>query len=71
MLLPLLGGKENITAVDNCITRLRLDVKDSSIIDGDAIKKITSGIIVPSKKAVQVIIGTNVQFVADEFIKLV
>ena len=29
-LLPLLGGKENIVSVDNCITRLRLEVKDST-----------------------------------------
>ena len=70
-LLPLLGGKENIVSVDNCITRLRLDVKDSSIVNKDEITKIASGIITPSKKAVQVIIGTEVEFVADEFRKLV
>ncbi len=70
-LLPLLGGKENITEVDNCITRLRLGVKDSSIINQKAIKRITSGLILPNKKSVQVIIGTEVEFVAEEFKKLV
>ncbi|AJR05274.1 PTS glucose transporter subunit IIBC [Photobacterium gaetbulicola] len=33
-----IGGKENILEVDNCITRLRLTVKDSSIADKEAIK---------------------------------
>jgi len=70
-LLPLLGGKENITEVDNCITRLRLEVKDSSIINQKAIKKISSGLILPNKTSVQVIIGTEVEFVAEEFKKLV
>ena len=70
-ILPLLGGKNNIVEVDNCITRLRLTVKDSSIVDQKAIKKITAGIIVPSKTAVQVIIGTEVEFVTEEFNKLV
>ena len=70
-LLPLLGGKGNIVEVDNCITRLRLTVKDSSVVNQVAIKKISSGLIIPSKTAVQVIIGTEVEFVAEEFNKLV
>ncbi len=70
-ILPHLGGKENIVSIDNCITRLRLDVKDSSIVDSAKIKKLTSGVIIPNKKTVQVIIGTEVEFVATEFTKLV
>ena len=31
-LLPLLGGKENIVNVENCISRLRVDLKDRSPI---------------------------------------
>ena len=31
-LLPLLGGKENIINIDNCTTRLRLEVIDSAVI---------------------------------------
>ena len=69
-ILPLLGGKENVESLDNCITRLRLEVKDRDIVNADAIKKITSGIIMPGKKSVQIIIGTEVQFVADELAQL-
>ena len=67
-----IGGKDNITSVDNCVTRLRLEVKDSSLVNDKKIKAAgAAGIIKPSKTSVQVIIGTHVQFVADEFKKLV
>ncbi len=65
-LLPLLGGNKNIVSVGNCATRLRLNVLDSSIIKKDAIKKLqVFGVITPSKKSVQVIIGPKVEFVAN------
>lgn len=70
-ILPNLGGKGNILSIDNCITRLRLDVKDTSMVNSANLKKITSGVLIPSKNAVQVIIGTEVEFVAEEFKKLV
>ena len=65
------GGKENVASIDNCITRLRLEIKDYTLIDEHKIKSAgVAGVIRPSKTAVQVIIGTKVQFVADEFKKL-
>lgn len=66
-----LGGHDNIVSIDNCITRLRLDVKDSSMINEQAIKRAgAAGVLRPSKDSVQVIIGTQVQFVADAMKKL-
>ncbi len=65
------GGKENVTSVDNCITRLRLEIKDYTQVDEKKIKSAgVAGVIRPGKNSVQVIIGTKVQFVADEFKKL-
>ncbi|MCI6849959.1 MAG: PTS transporter subunit EIIC [Clostridiales bacterium] len=65
------GGKENIVSIDNCITRLRLEVKDRLLVDEKKIKSSgAAGVIRPGKTSVQVIIGTKVQFVADEFKKL-
>ena len=65
------GGKDNVTTIDNCITRLRLEVKDYTLVDEKKIKSAgVAGVIRPSKTAVQVIVGTKVQFVADEFKKL-
>ena len=66
-----LGGKSNVTSLDNCITRLRLEVKDYTKVDEKKIKSAgVAGVIRPSKTDVQVIVGMQVQFVADEFKKL-
>ena len=65
------GGKENVVSVDNCITRLRLEIKDYTAVDEKKIKSAgVAGVIRPGKTSVQVVIGTKVQFVADEFKKL-
>ena len=65
------GGPENVASIDNCITRLRLEVKDYTKVNEKVIKSAgVAGVIRPSKTSVQVIIGTQVQFVADEFKKL-
>ena len=65
------GGKENVASIDNCITRLRLVIKDYTKVDEKKIKSAgVAGVVRPSQKDVQVIIGTKVQFVADEFKKL-
>lgn len=66
-----IGGKENVTSIDNCITRLRLEIKDYTKVDEKKIKSAgVGGVIRPGKTSVQVIIGTQVQHVADEFKKL-
>ena len=65
------GGKENVVSVDNCITRLRLEIKDQALVDEKKIKSAgVSGVIRPGKNSVQVVVGTKVQFVADEFKKM-
>ncbi|MGO1018340.1 PTS transporter subunit EIIB, partial [Clostridioides difficile] len=33
------GGYENIVTLNNCMTRLRLEVKDATILNDDNIKK--------------------------------
>ena len=65
-----LGGKDNVVSIDNCATRLRLEVKDSTLVDDKKIKKVAAGIIKPSKTDVQVIIGPLVEFVANAMKKL-
>lgn len=71
IILEGLGGKENIKSVDNCITRLRLEINDYTMINEKKIKSAgVAGIIRPSKSAVQVVVGTQVQFVADEMKKM-
>lgn len=61
-----LGGKDNIAELDNCATRLRISVKDKSLVNDDAIKRSGArGVMHMGATNVQVIIGTSVQFVAD------
>ncbi|NBI12197.1 PTS transporter subunit EIIC [[Haemophilus] felis] len=61
-----LGGKDNLVSIDNCITRLRLELKDADAIDEQRIKATgVAGIVKISKTSLQIIVGTQVQFVAD------
>jgi N-acetylglucosamine PTS system EIICBA or EIICB component len=61
-----LGGKRNLTEIDNCATRLRLGVKDMANVDETALKKHGArGVVKAGKNNLQVIVGTNVEFVAD------
>lgn len=71
IILEGLGGKENVTSLDNCITRLRMEIKDYTLVDEKKIKSAgISGVMRPGKTSVQVIVGTKVQFVADEMKKM-
>lgn len=66
-----LGGPENVDTTSYCTTRLRLTVKDPAKVDEEKIKAAgVAGLIKPGPKAVQVIIGPQVQAVHDEFVKL-
>ena len=71
IILEGLGGRENVTSLDNCITRLRMEIKDYTQVDEKKIKSAgVAGVMRPSKTAVQVVVGTKVQFVADELKKM-
>ncbi len=71
IILEGVGGKENVTSIDHCITRLRLEVKDRYQVDEKKIRSSgAAGVIRPGKTSVQVVIGPKVQFVYDEFKKL-
>ena len=62
-----LGGKDNIDSLDYCTTRLRVGVNDRALVDDPTIKRAgISGVIHPSEKNVQVIVGPSVQFMFDE-----
>lgn len=61
-----LGGAENITHTDACITRLRMSVNDSSILlDETFITLGAKGVIRPDKKSIQIVLGTRAESVAE------
>ena len=61
-----LGGRENIEHVENCITRLRIDLKDASLINKDILMESgTTGIFFPAKNHIHVVFGPLVEFVRN------
>lgn len=66
-----LGGKENVASCENCITRLRIEVKDPSKVAEEKIKGDgVIGVMRPSPQAVQVIAGMQVQQLENEMERL-
>ncbi|RKX66933.1 MAG: hypothetical protein DRP42_02050 [Tenericutes bacterium] len=57
LLVKNLGGLDNLDNIDACITRLRLTVKDRSIVDDAELKKMGAAGIVGNGTSVQVIFG--------------
>ncbi len=61
-----LGGLSNLETVDSCITRLRLTVKDPSLVDEAQLKRLgAKGVVKVGEKGVQVVMGTHAELVAD------
>jgi len=60
-----LGGSDNLKGIDACITRLRLNVKDSAQVNDVLAKRLgASGVIRLNKQTVQVIVGTRAESIA-------
>ena len=69
--LAALGGKDNIESVTNCATRLRVSVKDETLVQPVGVfKKAGAHGLVAKGKAFQVIVGLTVPYVREEFEKL-
>lgn len=67
-----LGGAGNIVEVDSCITRLRLTLKDNSIVKDEAMLGLgANGVIRPNSRNLQVIVGTKAELIADEIKRLI
>ncbi|HGM3498850.1 PTS system transporter subunit IIBC [Clostridioides difficile] len=66
--IKLVGGAENVVDVTNCATRLRLTLKDDSIISKEEdFKAVGAHGLVHNGKAIQIIIGLSVPSVREEF----
>lgn len=70
-LVDALGGPSNIEEAYNCVTRLRVTVLDSNIVDEERIRQTgISGIVKPSDTNYQIIIGPEVTSVMSEVNKI-
>lgn len=72
VILDNLGGAGNLVSFDHCVSRLRLEVKDASLVNEKPIKSTgIAGLMRPEKTKVQLIIGKKVSLVTDALKALV
>jgi len=55
-----LGGKDNISTVGNCITRLRVNVKDVALVNDERINKVPNSGIIRKGNDIQIVFGLQV-----------
>jgi PTS system N-acetylglucosamine-specific IIB component len=65
-ILAALGGRENLTAVEGCITRLRTRVKDASLVDDTRLRAAGAHGVVRMGTTIQVVIGTEAEPLAED-----
>ncbi|XKM13482.1 N-acetylglucosamine-specific PTS transporter subunit IIBC [Orbaceae bacterium ac157xtp] len=64
--IAIVGGKDNLTNIDACITRLRLGVKDSDLINEAEAKALGAmAVIKLGKEGVQIVVGQQAERIAD------
>lgn len=69
--LDFVGGRNNLTSITSCITRLRLEVKDTSVINEKGLTDIGAmGVVKVGTNGIQVIFGAKAQVLADKINKI-
>lgn len=69
-ILAALGGRENITSIEPCITRLRVEVKDQTQVDDVALRQSGAFGVVASGSVVQVVVGPDAEELSEEIAAL-
>ncbi|SEE54889.1 PTS system IIB component, Glc family /PTS system IIC component, Glc family [Streptomyces sp. 2112.3] len=71
-ILPLVGGAKNLTSIAHCMTRLRLGVRDRSLVRDEALKALPAVMGVVEDDTYQIVLGPGtVAHVTPEFERLV
>lgn len=61
-----LGGFDNIVEIEPCITRLRCELEDGSLVDEPALKVAGAHGVVKLGDIVQVVVGPNADTIAED-----
>lgn len=61
-----LGGADNIVEIEPCITRLRTEVNDGSLVDEAALKRAGAHGVMKSGNVVQVVVGPEADTIAED-----
>lgn len=69
-IIELLGGEQNLEDVDACITRLRVAVKDNSLVNKEGLKKLGAIDVLEVKGGVQAIFGAKAVIYKNEILKI-
>jgi N-acetylglucosamine PTS system EIIB component len=64
-ILAALGGEDNVIDLEPCITRLRVEIRDTGLVDEDALKATGAFGVVRSGKVVQVVVGPEADALAS------
>ena len=65
-ILAALGGAGNIVEIEACITRLRTEIQDVSLVDEATLRAAGAHGIMRSGSVVQVVLGPEADLVASE-----
>jgi N-acetylglucosamine PTS system EIIB component len=61
-----LGGRANIVEVEACITRLRTELADTSLVDENALKNAGVHGVMRAGAVVQVVVGPQADLIAGD-----
>ncbi|HKS46805.1 MAG TPA: PTS glucose/sucrose transporter subunit IIB [Amycolatopsis sp.] len=65
-ILAALGGAENVMDIEGCITRLRCELQDGSVIDEAALKQAGAHGVLKMGSVVQVVVGPEADTIAGD-----
>ncbi len=65
-----LGGANNVSEVEPCITRLRVNIVDPNLVDQDALAQAGAFGVVQVGGTVQVVVGPTADELSEEISKL-
>lgn len=65
-ILAALGGADNVTDLEACITRLRVEIEDHDLVDEAKLKELGAFGVVRAGNAVQVIVGPEADTLAED-----
>ena len=67
-LIAAFGGRENLVNVDACITRLRMDVADTSKVDQARLKALGAAGVIEVGSSVQAVFGTQAEALKNDIL---
>lgn len=71
MMIEAVGGKKNIESIDACVTRLRLTVCNSRIVNRNKLKDLGAAGIFEAADSFQIILGTEAEQIMEKMKKII